>query len=380
MTMVSNASAKFETETINYPVYDNNRPFSEYISLTKAIIANRRNDLSPSTANSIIEANSPFELIPANSSNTGALLIHGLLDCPFTLRDIAYQFQQAGILSRAILLPGHGTKPEDLLHVSYHDWIQAVRYGVETLRKDVEKILLVGYSTGAALSVYQALQDTHIAGMILLAPAIKIKAPVDTVTSFRSLTQWLRKSRQWLFKDNEVDYTKYCSIPINPVIEVSKLSIVIRELRKHHPLNTPVLMVMSREDETISSTEAIRFFSNLKNLDNKLLLYTANEEPYVDSRIIMRHSRYPDLNINNFSHVSIPFKHDNSHYGQWGDYLYASHIHSEEFVYGAYNIIDEKISAALFDVGLAKYKRRELTYNPDFNYMANKIISFINGC
>src|SRR5262249_43499519 len=146
-------SAPFEESTLAYPVHDSRLPFSEYINNCRTLIQDRRPDLQVPSSNAglILEANTPFELYPTGSDSKklkyGALLVHGLFDCPFSLRDIGLQLQKQGVLCRSILLPGHGTKPSDLLHISYEDWIESVRFGVESLKSEVDQIFLIGYST-----------------------------------------------------------------------------------------------------------------------------------------------------------------------------------------------------------------------------------------
>ena len=383
--MFSNLSHSEEDPFIYYPIFDSKLPFTDYIHRSRAIVQARRKDLS-SNANKktlIVEANSPFELYPVdpilsnNRLKYGVLLIHGLLDCPFSLKEIGHHLKQKGILCRAILLPGHGNHPEDLVHVSYHDWMQAVRYGVETLRQEVEQIFLVGYSTGAALSVYQALQDKYINGTILLSPAIRIRPPVDIVVNTHYLFKCIsRKNVAWFTCENENDYAKYHYIPFNAVKQVSKLTLLLHELFQHRQLHSPLFMIMSQEDETISSKRAIDFFINQHNKESKILLYTAHDHDFQEARISTRKSYYPNLNIKNFSHVSIPFSTHNSHYGQHGDYEKASH-NETRYLYGAYNRLEEKFYEKLFKLGLIKQERRELSYNPDFDFMANKIAEFI---
>jgi esterase/lipase len=384
--MIGNLSASMNDTIVRYPISDSGLPFADYIAYSQALIKERRTDLQASRfthPEHIIDANSPFEFYPVNPIKQGerikygALLIHGLFDCPFSFRDIGHRLQHQGILCRSILLPGHGTTPSDLLNVSYHDWIQATRYGIETLKRDVDQLFLVGYSTGAALSVYHALHDTQIAGVVLLAPAIKIKAPVDTLFSWRYLVKWLSSNRQWIYREDEIDYAKYLSIAFNPVSQVNNLTDVINELHQQRSLDCPVLMVMSREDETVSSHMAIDFFSSLPNPKNRMLLYTGYDHRYPDARILPRLTHYPDLHTQHFSHVAIPFAPNNQHYGQEGDYKYASRINQRDVTYGAYNRLEESSYDFLYQLGLLKYKRRQLTYNPDFDYMANMIHNFI---
>lgn len=385
VTMFSDISSTLDKTTVHYPISDSKLPFAQYISQTRAIIEERRIDLQQQNAAMIIEANCPFELRPAQPVMSGdrikygALLIHGLLDSPFSLRDIGNSFQDQGILCRSILLPGHGTNPTDMFSVSYHDWIQAVRYGVESLKNEVEQIYLVGYSTGATLSVYQALHDSHINGIILLSPAIKIRAPVDTIVNWRYLTNWMTKRKRWIFKDIERDYAKYRSVTFNAPLQVSRLTNVVKELMLQHSLITPIFMAISREDETISSHKAIDFFSSLGNRDSKMLLYTSCAHKYPDSRIEPRLSLYPELHIKHLSHISIPFSPDNPHYGQHGDFEFASVINQPNTVYGAYSHFERKALKLLNSMHLLKKEYKELTYNPDFKHMTNELINFIKA-
>lgn len=384
-TMFSDISTTLNESTVHYPISDSQLPFAQYIAKTRAIIEERRTDLQQQSAAKIIDANSPFELMPAqpimsgNRIKYGALLIHGLLDSPFSLRDIGKRFQDNGILCRSILLPGHGTNPADMFSIAYHDWIQAVRYGVESLKQEVEEIYLVGYSTGATLSVYQALHDSSIKGIMLLSPAIKIKAPIDTIVSWQQLTNWMTKRNRWIHKSEEIDYAKYRSVTFNAPMQVSRLTNVIGDLLQQHSLITPVFMSISREDETISSHRAIDFFSSLGNQESKMLLYTSCAHRYPDERIETRISTYPKLGIKHLSHISLPFTPTNPHYGQEGDFSLASRLDNQDTTYGAYNHFERKFLGTLNALHILKKKYRELTYNPDFDYMANKLVTFVKS-
>jgi esterase/lipase len=363
-------------------------PFNDYIAKTRHLIKERRADLrlvQPALADRILTANTPYELPPLQTlmlssnkgSKIGALLIHGLLDCPFSLRDIGQHLAEAGILCRSILLPGHGTQPQDLINVTYQDWIAAVRYGVASLKKEVDQIYLIGYSTGAALSIHQAMLDTQIAGLVLFAPAIHLKAPVEWVRRIHAFKKWLGLSHHpWLFHVKENDYVKYQSVAYNGVIQVNQLMQVIREKSRLHRLHCPLFMVVSEEDETISSTHAIDFFSSYLHTNSQLLLYSANSYQSSDARIRVRSSEYKELNIKNFSHICLPYAPHNMHYGIEGDYKEAAKP-KKRITYGAYNRLVALAYDSLYRHKLTNQKRKILTYNPDFDFMAKSIQNFI---
>lgn len=342
------------------------------------ILALRRdiNTLQP-LADKIIEANCPYELRPTKKPTHGVLLIHGLLDCPFSLREIGQHLCEQGMLVRAVLLPGHGTRPEELLKVTYQEWIEAVHNAIAELKQETGKVTLIGYSTGAALSVYEAMLDKDIVSLVLLSPAIKVKVPVNLVVAWHHLTSLFSKQKGWVCKTEETDYAKYLSVPFNAVNQVNALTDTVKQMRRNLGLNCPIYMIMSREDETISSHDAINFFESLHNPDSRLLLYSSCDHRYPDARITTRLASYPQQRIKHFSHTALPFSIRNPHYGQHGDYMGASHPHHEEVIYGAYNRIEVDLFGALYHLGLTQHKRRELTYNPDFDHMVKSIAEFI---
>lgn len=360
--------------------------FSDYIAFCRQTISQRRYDLktNPPNANLIIDTNSPFEFEPSPSKwgttyPCGALLIHGLFDSPFTLKEIGLLLKKNHIPNKAILLPGHGTHPSDLCHVSAQDWIKAVKYGVDALQKETDKVFLIGYSAGAVLSIYHSLQNKHIAGIILIAPAIKIKAPTDMLAALQRLKKWTSKKKEWLFLADEIDYAKYSSIAFNPVLQLVTLTKEISQLHRQSPLSCPVMMVNTDADETISGKVATHFFCSLKNKRNQLILYSTKKTPLAkDPRILYRSAIYTDLNIKHFSHVSLPFSSSNYHYGIDGDFIHAPKRH-HPFVYGAYHRLEVKLYDLLYHFKLMKYQRRGLTYNPDFDFMSQRIIEFIKS-
>ena len=75
----------------------------------------------------IVDGNAPFELKPSGGYHAGrekpyrrgVLLTHGLTDSPYFMRHLAAFFQENGFSVMAVLLPGHGTRPGDLLDTNW---------------------------------------------------------------------------------------------------------------------------------------------------------------------------------------------------------------------------------------------------------------------
>ena len=261
------------------------------------------------------------------------------------------------------------------MQVTFHDWLHAVQRAVESMRQEVEQVYLIGYSTGAALSVLHAADDPSIAGIVMLSPAIRIKTQLSLLLKWRTLIKWLNKNKPWLCREEEIDYTKYLSVAVNAVTQVADLTDVVANVRQQ--LACPLFMSLSREDETISSRHAIDFFARMQHADSEMLLYSASKPTFADKRIELRDTREFKTQIRHLSHVSIPISPSNPHYGQDGDYLNATNCSAENVVYGAYNRVIVDTFELLHRFGAVREKRKELTFNPDFDYLAQRIAEFI---
>jgi esterase/lipase len=365
----------FQDPQIDYPIYNLELPFQDYINKSRAIIRNTRQDLEHH-AEWIIDCNSPFELQPRQPARCGILLIHGLLDSPFLMRDIGERLRSQGLLVRSIMLPGHGTVPGALLHTHYTEWLQAARYGVATLERDVDEIFLLGFSTGANLALWPSI-DAHkkIKGIITLAPALKICSPFAFATDYHRAISWAWQRAAWFYIGNEIDYAKYCSVPFNAAYQVYKLAQKTREISPEK-ITCPLFFILSKQDEIVSSRISIDYFQRTKNPRNKMLIYSSNELQITDPRVTVRNSTCPDMNILNFSHISLSFMPNNPHYGMQGDYPFASRI-EKDVRYGAFNKVNLFYYNALWRWKLTKLRYQRLTFNPDFDFFMQEIEKFI---
>jgi esterase/lipase len=295
--------------------------------------------------------------------------------------------QSQGCLTRSVLLPGHGTVPGGLLSASYPDWIQAVRYGIHSLSKAVDRIFLVGYSTGGALALHEALQTSDfypqdkLAGIILLAPAVQIRSQLSRLAKIPLLLNGCWERARWLHIYNEIDYTKYQSITFNSVYQVSQLANLVETLSKNNAPCCPLLVMISQDDKTVSSNATLDYFKQHAPAQSQLVLYTTQPNAANNDSIIQRPAAYPEWNILNMSHIALPVAPDNPHYGRHGDYLYASRIEENpqqgKRYYGSYNDLQATLLDGLYHLGLSKSQKLKLTFNPDFEFLKQMLSEFL---
>jgi esterase/lipase len=364
-----NSTIQKQASGLNSKFTQTDLNFSNYIADIKNIIRRSRHDLNGSDKEVILEANSPFEMRPENYDGEKAiLLVHGLLDSPFTLRDIGEYFLKKGFLVRAILLPGHGTVPGDLLETNELEWIKASEFGMKSLRKEARKIYYFGFSTGGSLGLYHALSGETLEGLIVIAPALKLKPLIHYPSYFLKWIRYLFKWDKWIFQKSNYNYAKYQYYPAKLANDLEGL---IQKIN-HFPnaqLQIPLFMVLSEDDETIDSQAAVQFFLKQKNPKNHLIYYSTLNISFEDERITVLNSVYKEKNILSFSHICLPVSPDNVYYGEQGEYqdsVYKNAQSNACIVYkGALNLRSKKYSAF-----------QRLTYNPDFEGMMERITRY----
>jgi len=362
----------------NYPIHDLDRPFSDYIEKCKTFIAKTRLDLSKN-ADEIIEANSPFELVPAKKPRYGALLLHGLFDSPFIVRDIGESLRAHGGLVRSILLPGHGTVPGGLLSVTYEDWLQALRYGIATLEKEVEKIILVGFSTGATLALYHALKnETSLAALVFAAPALKIKSHFDFALNWHRVISWAWPRAKWISIREENNYTTYKSCAFNGAYQLYRLINEIKQLDEKNSLPCPLFCALSEDDVTVSSAATMNYFQKKTNPKNRLILYSNRSPSFDDARITVRRAAYPEFHIDNLSHLAIPISPSNTYLGKNGTFINASREKESDVVYTESLQEAVDFNNWLYQLKIRKTRYLRSTFNPDFEFMMQSIWTFLD--
>ena len=98
------------------------------------------------------------------------LLIHGFPGTPAEMRPLAALASRHAVTIDVPLLPGFGHQIPTLPTRTRHDWIGAVRGSLARLRSTHERVILVGFSMGGALSIEAASGPTPPDHLLLLAP------------------------------------------------------------------------------------------------------------------------------------------------------------------------------------------------------------------
>ncbi len=167
--------------------------------------------------------NRSYEL-PAPRPSAKVLLLHGLSDSPYSLREIGQSLHGANAHVLGLRIPGHGTAPSGLVETRWQDMAAAVRLAVKHLAElhpDVP-LSIVGYSNGAALAVQYALETLGDAALDPVDRLVLI-SPEIGVTPAAALAVWQGRlghllgleKLAWESIAPEYDPFKYGSFAIN---------------------------------------------------------------------------------------------------------------------------------------------------------------------
>ncbi|HQS58101.1 MAG: hypothetical protein B7Y56_04040 [Gallionellales bacterium 35-53-114] len=366
--------------------------FADYVERNRDMIRKVRSATHISNLNRAVEGNAPFALEPAGADvagkekkyRRGILLTHGLSDSPYFMRHLAALFQASGFRVLAVLLPGHGTCPGDLLEVTWREWAKAVAYGTDRLAEEVDEVYLGGYSAGGALSIYQSLQDTRVSGLFLFAPALEITHRA-AYACMHKLVSWLIPRAKWLEIKPDKDIYKYESFAKNTATQMYQLTLALSEKLKLQPLDIPIFAVASVDDKTVKTVATLEFMQQQSNPANRFILYTTEAEKSAQSapaqNIERVNSLVPEQKILGSAHTAILIPAEDEYYGVEGEYASCIHYYPEQMdKYEECMLHPEKcwlgeVLQKNLDAGLL----RRLMYNPNFAALKVSIKQFIDS-
>ena len=192
------------------------------------------------------------------NARVGVLLLHGFTGAPPSMRPWGEFLHSKGYTVSIPLLPGHGTKPEDLNKVKWHQWTDKVQAELDELYKSCDHVFICGLSMGGGTTLNVAAQNNDkLAGIILVNPMIHIAFLPHQLVYIISNFQKLRSSVGNDIKRPGVTEYGYDALPTRGVYELLKmLKITRKNLGK---VTVPVQLFHSVEDHTlpVTNTEII---------------------------------------------------------------------------------------------------------------------------
>jgi carboxylesterase len=122
--------------------------------------------VAPSASAPVMPGAEPIDL---PGGPVGVLLCHGFTGTPQSLRPWAQHLAAAGLTVAGPLLPGHGTRWQDMNATTWDDWYGAVEQAFDDLRARCSTVFVMGLSMGGTLSLRLAEQRAdQVAGVVVV--------------------------------------------------------------------------------------------------------------------------------------------------------------------------------------------------------------------
>jgi len=103
----------------------------------------------------------------------GVLVSHGFTGSPKSMRPWAEHLAEQGYAVELPLLPGHGTRWQDLNRVGWDDWYATITAAFDKLHRENDVVAFCGLSMGGSLGLRLAAdRPDDVAGLVLVNPAV----------------------------------------------------------------------------------------------------------------------------------------------------------------------------------------------------------------
>lgn len=205
-------------------------------------------------------------------SRVGVLLLHGFCGSPASMRPWAEYLGARGHAVEVPLLPGHGTRWQDLNTVRWGEWYAEAERALDRLLASCDRVVVGALSMGGSLALRLAEQrGPDVAGLVLVNPFVssnrlELRAlPVlkHLVPALGGVTNDINRPGQ-----DEVGYSR---LPLRGLAEITRLwRAVVPDLAK---VTAPLLYFRSCVDHVIdaSSSPTVLGAVSSRDVEERLL-------------------------------------------------------------------------------------------------------------
>jgi esterase/lipase len=218
----------------------------------------------------------PYFVRGEAKAKPGIMLVHGLLASPAELRAFGEQLASLGHTVLGVRLKGHGTVPGDLHMRTMKDWMTSVTRGHEIISRTADKVIVIGFGTGASLALQLAAQKpSRLAAVISIAAPLKFRmaglqyAPLldrlGRVSQWMRLGPGIRHIRVPSVEHPEIDYH---DMPAGTVSELKKAAELLEACLP--VIECPVSVIQATDDPVVDPASARMIYEALNSSDKHL--------------------------------------------------------------------------------------------------------------
>lgn len=201
-----------------------------------------------------------------DGSSVGVLLCHGFTGSPQSLRPWAAHLADRGHTVSLPLLPGHGTRWQDLQVTGWEDWYATVDRELRVLRERCDRVVVCGLSMGGALALRLAARHGDaVSGVAVVNPAVTFPRLQGYVLP---VLRHLLPSTKGLTDDIAKQGTHELGYPRVPLHAADSLVRLFHRVRAELPQVTqPLLLMHSRTDHVVPPSDSAYVLARVSSQD-----------------------------------------------------------------------------------------------------------------
>jgi carboxylesterase len=196
----------------------------------------------------------------------GVLLCHGFTGSPQSLRPWAEHHAQHGLTVSLPLLPGHGTRWQDMQLTTWQDWYAEVDRELRLLHERCRLVCVAGLSMGGALALRLAARHAQaVAGVVAVNPVNRMPGLASHALPLaRHLVPSVRGITDDIAKPGATEWG-YDRVPLHAA---HSLRAFLRLLDGELPQVTqPLLLLRSAQDHVVPPADPARILGRVSSVD-----------------------------------------------------------------------------------------------------------------
>ncbi|WP_405580529.1 alpha/beta hydrolase [Streptomyces sp. NBC_01190] len=201
-----------------------------------------------------------------DGGETGVLLCHGFTGTPRAMRPWGEYLAARGLTVSVPLLPGHGTRWQDMRITGWQDWYAEVDRELLALSDRCSRVFVAGLSMGGTLALRLAEKHgTAISGLVLVNPSVRADTPaIRAVPLIRHFVPSVAGIASDIAAEGG-DEMGYDRTPLQAVHSLSKFWGIVRAALPQ--VTQPLLLLRSRVDHVVDPANSAVVLSRVSSTD-----------------------------------------------------------------------------------------------------------------
>ncbi|MFC8711665.1 alpha/beta hydrolase [Streptomyces sp. NPDC057197] len=196
----------------------------------------------------------------------GVLLCHGFTGSPQSLRPWAEYLAGHGLTVSLPLLPGHGTRWQDMQVTGWQDWYAEVDRELRVLGERCAQVFVAGLSMGGALALRLAAKHGDaVSGVVVVNPANKVHGlSAYALPVARHLVRTTKGIASDIAKEDSAELG-YDRVPLHSAHSLRTFfRLVDGELAQ---VTQPLLLLRSPRDHVVPPADSARILGRVSSVD-----------------------------------------------------------------------------------------------------------------